>query len=94
MLLQSYLLDFALRVLICSMLFHLLPHFISVKTIKNIVIVVRPLNSIIEDQLKVLKARRITAQVQGKGPGNEVEAFSANWRGQSSGFARFCYNMG
>ena len=46
-----------------SILFHLLPHFIPVKTIKNIVIVVCPLNSIIEDQLKVLKARRITADV-------------------------------
>ncbi|XP_068691597.1 recQ-like DNA helicase BLM [Montipora foliosa] len=46
-----------------SMLFHLLPHFIPVKTTKNIVIVVCPLNSIIEDQLKVLKARRITADV-------------------------------
>ena len=46
-----------------SMLFHLLPHFIPVKKTKNIVIVVCPLNSIIEDQLKVLKARRITADV-------------------------------
>ena len=46
-----------------SMLFHLLPDFIPVKTTKNIVIGVCPLNSIIEDQLKVLKARRITADV-------------------------------
>ena len=46
-----------------SMLFHLLPHFIPVKTSKNIVIVVCPLNSIIEDQLKVLRDRRITADV-------------------------------
>ena len=46
-----------------SMLFHLLPHFIPVKTTKNTVIVVCPLNSIIEDQLKVLKPRRITANV-------------------------------
>ena len=46
-----------------SMLFHILPHFIPVKTTKNIVIVVCPLNCIIEDQLKVLKARRITADV-------------------------------
>ena len=45
------------------MLFHLLPHYIPVKTTNNIVIVVCPLNSIIEDQLKVLKARRITADV-------------------------------
>ena len=46
-----------------SILFHLLPDFIPVKTTKNIVIVVCPLNAIIEDQLKVLKARRITADV-------------------------------
>ena len=46
-----------------SVLFHLLPHFIPVKKTKNIVIVVCPLNSIIEDQLKVLKARGITADV-------------------------------
>ena len=46
-----------------SILFHLLPHFIPVKTSKNIVIVVCPLNSIIEDQLEVLKARRVTANV-------------------------------
>jgi len=46
-----------------SILFHLLPHFIPVKTNKNIVLVVCPLNSIIEDQLKVLKAWRITADV-------------------------------
>ena len=66
-----------------SMLFHLLPDFIPVKTTKNIVIVVCPLNSIIEDQLKVLKVRRITADVlqlgvNEKGPtetlfGNEQE---------------------
>ena len=46
-----------------SMLFHLLPDFTPVKTTKNIVIGVCPLNSIIEDQLKVLKTRRITADV-------------------------------
>ena len=46
-----------------SMLFQLLPDFIPVKTTKNIVIVVCPLNSIIEDQLKVLNVRRITADV-------------------------------
>ena len=46
-----------------SILFHLLPHFIPVKTSKSIVIVVCPLNSIIEDQLQVLKARRVTANV-------------------------------
>ena len=46
-----------------SMLFHLLPHLIPVKTRKNIVIVVCPLNSIIEDQLGVLKDRNIVADV-------------------------------
>ena len=46
-----------------SMLFHLHPHFVSFKTTKNIVLVVCLLNSIIEDELKVLKARRITADV-------------------------------
>lgn len=55
----SYPLDLASQ----WMLFHLLPHFIPVKTTKDIVIVVCPLNSIIEDQLKVLKARRLTADV-------------------------------
>jgi len=34
-----------------------------VKTTRNIVIVVCPLNSIIEDQLRVLKARKITGDV-------------------------------
>jgi ATP-dependent DNA helicase RecQ len=46
-----------------SMLFHLLPHFIIVKTSKNIVIVVGPLNSIIKDQLRVLRDRNITDDV-------------------------------
>ena len=46
-----------------SLLFHLLPHFLPVKANNNIVIVVCPLNSIIEDQLKVLKSRRINAGV-------------------------------
>ena len=77
-----------------SMLFHHLPQFIPVKTTKNIVVVVCPFNSLIEEQLKVLKAPRITAHVQGKGPGNEVEAFSANWREHSIGFAKFWYNTG
>ena len=45
----SYLLDLASQ----WMLSHLLPHFIPVKTTKNIVILVCRLNSIIEDQLKV-----------------------------------------
>ena len=44
-----------------SMLFHLLPHFIPVKSSKNIVIVVCPLNAIIDDQLRVLERRGISA---------------------------------
>ena len=38
-----------------SLLFQLLPDFLPVKLDRNIVIVVCPLNSIIEDQLKVLQ---------------------------------------
>ena len=65
-----------------SLLFQLLPNFLPVKADNNIVFVVCPLNSIIEDQLKVLEERGITADVlrltsddrphQGKSPGNEV----------------------
>lgn len=40
-----------------------IPDFLPVKADKNIVIVVCPLNSIIEDQLKVLQKRGITADV-------------------------------
>ena len=46
-----------------SLLFQLLPDFLPVKLDRNIVIVVCPLNSIIEDQLKVLQDRGITADV-------------------------------
>ena len=46
-----------------SMLFHILPYLIPVKTRKNIVIVVCLLNSIIEDQLRVLRDMDITADV-------------------------------
>ena len=46
-----------------SLLFQLLPDFFPVKADKNIVIVVCPLNSIIEDQLKVLQERGVTADV-------------------------------
>ena len=46
-----------------SLLFQLLPDFLPVKADKNIVIVVCPLNSIIEDQLKVLQKRGIAADV-------------------------------
>ena len=46
-----------------SMLFHIMPYLIPVKTRKNIVLVVCPLNSIIEDQLRVLTEMHITADV-------------------------------
>ena len=46
-----------------SLLFQLLPDFLPVKANSNIVIVVCPLNSIIEDQLNVLQDRGITADV-------------------------------
>ena len=46
-----------------SLLFQPLPDFLPVKADRNIVIVVCPLNSIIEDQLKVLQKRGITADV-------------------------------
>lgn len=44
-----------------SLMFHLLPDFLLVKEDKNIVIVASTLNSIIEDQLKVLKGGGIKA---------------------------------
>ena len=46
-----------------SLLFQLLPNFLPVKADKNVVIVVCPLNSIMEDQLKVLEERGVTADV-------------------------------
>lgn len=46
-----------------SLMFHLLPDFLLVKEDKNIVIVASTLNSIIEDQLKVLKGGGIKAGV-------------------------------
>ena len=46
-----------------SLLFQLLPDFLPVKADKNIVIVACPLNSIIEDQLKVLQDIGVTADV-------------------------------
>ena len=46
-----------------SLLFQLLPDFLPVKGEKNIVLLVCPLNSIIEDQLKVLEGRGISADV-------------------------------
>jgi len=47
------------------LLFHLLCNFLPIKADKNVVIVVCPLNFIIEDQLKVLgeRERGITADV-------------------------------
>ena len=46
-----------------SLLFQLLPTFLATKTDNNIVIVVCPLNAIIEDQLKVAKNIGIKAEV-------------------------------
>ncbi|XP_057309856.1 ATP-dependent DNA helicase Q1-like [Hydractinia symbiolongicarpus] len=46
-----------------SLLFHLLADFLPRKSVQNIVLVVCPLNSIIEDQLKVLEVRGIGAGV-------------------------------
>ena len=46
-----------------SLLFQLFPDFLPVKGEENIVLVVCPLNSIIEDQLKVLEERGISADV-------------------------------
>ncbi|KAJ7308645.1 hypothetical protein OS493_040389 [Desmophyllum pertusum] len=46
-----------------SLLFQLLPDFLPVKGDKNIVLVVCPLNSIIEDQLNVLHDRGVSADV-------------------------------
>lgn len=46
-----------------SLLFQLLPDFLPVKSEKNIVLVVCPLNSIMEDQLKVLKDIGVSADV-------------------------------
>ena len=46
-----------------SLLFQLLPDFLPVKGEKNIVLVVCPLHSIIEDQLKVLKDRGVSADI-------------------------------
>ena len=43
-----------------SLLFHLLPHFIPVVDQRNIVIVVCPLNSIIEDSRKSLLTGELT----------------------------------
>lgn len=46
-----------------SLLFQLLPDILPTKTTSNVVIVVCPLTSIIEDQLKVLKGMGINAAV-------------------------------
>ena len=40
-----------------SLVFQLLPYFLPTKCQRNIVIVISPLSSIIEDQIKVLKTR-------------------------------------
>ena len=46
-----------------SLLFQLLPDFLPVNGDKNIVLVVSPLNSIIEDQLRILEGRGVSADV-------------------------------
>ncbi|XP_028416773.1 ATP-dependent DNA helicase Q1-like isoform X2 [Dendronephthya gigantea] len=46
-----------------SLIFHILPYFMPTKKRSNIVLVICPLNSIIEDQLKILKDRGISANV-------------------------------
>ena len=46
-----------------SIIYQLLPNLIPTKKEKNIVVVVSPLNSIIEDQLSSLKKRNVTAAV-------------------------------
>lgn len=46
-----------------SMIFQLLPFFLPQKTSRNIVIVVSPLSSIIEDQIKILRNRGIVVNV-------------------------------
>ena len=48
-----------------SLLFQLLPNLLPIKADKNIVIVVCPLNAIMDDQLKVLKDRKVAADVLG-----------------------------
>ena len=56
-----------------SLIFHLLPYFLPIEKSKNIVIVVCPVNSIIEDQLKILDSRGIAAKVLTKGQDNISE---------------------
>ena len=57
-----------------SLIFHLLPYALPTKKTKNIVLVVCPLNAIIEDQLKILKIRGISANVLvGKSEDNITE---------------------
>ena len=46
-----------------SLLFQLLPNLLPIKADKNIVIVVCPLNAIMDGQLKVLKDRKVAADV-------------------------------
>jgi len=46
-----------------SLIFQLLPEFLPCKSTSNIVLVISPLNSIIEDQIEVLKDRNIPADV-------------------------------
>ena len=46
-----------------SLLFHLLPTFLPIKSVLNIILVVTPLNSIIKDQVHTLRDKGITAGV-------------------------------
>ena len=56
-----------------SLLFHLLPQLLPVKSTNNIVIVVCPLISIIEDQVKKLQSRNISVAVLHAGDGLSFE---------------------
>ena len=62
-----------------SLIFHLLPYVLPTKGAKNIVLVVCPLNSIIEDQLTVLNSRGISANVLVRRSQNSItdELFSS-----------------
>ena len=46
-----------------SLLFHILPTFLPTKNVRNIILVITPLNSIIKDQIHTLHGKGITAAV-------------------------------
>ena len=58
-----------------SLLFQLLPNLLPIKADKNIVIVVCPLNAIMDGQLKVLKDRKVAADVLHAGSRGRPESF-------------------